>query len=224
VSPSSARCRYRPAAPRSLTARCRVGRHREASMSSAVGPGYDWLPALRGVVGGPARTSCCPPRRTRTRSDVRRHLGQRIVAQVAVKVPPRGIVGSGRGRGRMLVALRRLARTRARTVPRYIESSSRRWTVLVSTALPGTPMSVAYHHWLHTAGRRWSAATWTEPRGCVTSRRRPPDPPPADVGGGRADQWPAGGREPRSRGCARAAAVAHEHLSPHAALTSACTA
>ena len=48
----------------------------------------------------------------------------------------------------MLVALRRLPLGRVQdSVPRYIQSSGRDgWTVLVSTVLPGTPMSVGYHH------------------------------------------------------------------------------
>ena len=55
----------------------------------------------------------------------------------------------------MLVDIRRLPLGRlAATVPRYVESlvvDGR--PVLVSTAVPGVPMSIGYHHWTHTARR-----------------------------------------------------------------------
>lgn len=55
--------------------------------------------------------------------------------------------------GRMLVELQRLPLgPLARTVPRYVRSTTREGTaVLVSTALPGRPMSVDYHRWHHTS-------------------------------------------------------------------------
>jgi hypothetical protein len=47
----------------------------------------------------------------------------------------------------------------AATVPRYVETlDSDGLPALVSTALRGRPMSVAYHHWLHTARPRLVAA------------------------------------------------------------------
>lgn len=59
--------------------------------------------------------------------------------------------------GRMLVELRRMSLgALGATIPRYVRSMTVEGRpVLVSTALPGSPMSVAYHSWRHTA----SAAT-----------------------------------------------------------------
>lgn len=74
--------------------------------------------------------------------------------RVAVKIPTTVQAGAAVEReGRMLVELRRMRLgVLADTVPRYVRSlhvDGR--PVLVSTALTGTPMSVAYHRWLHTA-------------------------------------------------------------------------
>jgi hypothetical protein len=76
--------------------------------------------------------------------------GQRL----AVKIPATEDAGQAVEReGRMLVALRRMPLgDLASTIPRYVESRSINGRqVLVSTALTGTPMSVGYHRWLHTA-------------------------------------------------------------------------
>jgi hypothetical protein len=74
--------------------------------------------------------------------------------QLAVKVPttPRASTAV-ETEGRMLVALRRLPLgTLHDTVPRYVESVQEDGsTVLVSTLVTGTPMSVGYHRYLHTA-------------------------------------------------------------------------
>lgn len=82
--------------------------------------------------------------------------GSGLRERVAVKVPttPRASVAV-EAEGRMLVAIRRLPLGAIRdTIPRYVESTGGSGTtVLVSTALPGTPMSVSYHGWLHTARR-----------------------------------------------------------------------
>ncbi len=74
--------------------------------------------------------------------------------RLVVKIPSTPAAGEAVDHeGRMLVEIRRLPLGRLlATVPRYVESlvvDGR--PVLVSTALPGTPMSVAYHHWAHTA-------------------------------------------------------------------------
>ena len=74
---------------------------------------------------------------------------------LAVKVPLTPIASTAvEEEGRMLVELRRMQLGElAGTVPRYVESlpidGAR--TALVSTALPGAPMTVGYHEWLHTA-------------------------------------------------------------------------
>ncbi len=74
--------------------------------------------------------------------------------RLAVKVPttPRA-ADAVEAEGRMLVALRRLTLGSLHgTVPRYVESvRADGTTVLVSTVVPGTPMSISYHRALHTA-------------------------------------------------------------------------
>ena len=73
---------------------------------------------------------------------------------LAVKIPVTTHAGTAvEHESRMLVELRRMALgDLAATVPRYVESMHVDGRpVLVSTALPGTPMSVGYHQWLHTA-------------------------------------------------------------------------
>lgn len=74
--------------------------------------------------------------------------------RVVVKIPATAAAGDAVDReGRMLVAIRRLGLgALASTVPRYVESLAVEGRpVLVSTAVPGTPMSVGYHRWTHTA-------------------------------------------------------------------------
>ena len=77
-------------------------------------------------------------------------------ARLVVKIPSSPAAGLAVDReGRMLVDIRRLPLGRlAASVPRYVESlvvDGR--PVLVSTAVPGVPMSIGYHHWAHTARR-----------------------------------------------------------------------
>ena len=77
--------------------------------------------------------------------------------RVAVKIPTTIQAGVAVEReGRMLVELRRMGLgALTDTVPRYVGSlhvDGR--PVLVSTALTGRPMSIAYHRWLHTARPR----------------------------------------------------------------------
>lgn len=73
---------------------------------------------------------------------------------LAIKIPATVAAGEAVDReGRMLVEIRRLGLgTLGATVPRYVESLTVDGRpVLVSTAVPGTPMSVGYHTWAHTA-------------------------------------------------------------------------
>jgi aminoglycoside phosphotransferase len=75
-------------------------------------------------------------------------------ARLAVKVAATAPAAAALEReGRMLVALRRMQLgALAGTIPRYVESprvDGR--TVLVSSCVPGSPMNVGYHEWLHTA-------------------------------------------------------------------------
>ena len=147
--------------------------------------------------------------------------------QVAVKVPStRQASAAVEAEGQMLVALRRLPLGRVLdSVPRYIQSSGRDgWTVLVSTVLPGTPMSVGYHHWLHTArphavrGDLQRASAWLRAFQDATSGPAAPVTLAADVADRLAGRWDGH----RDLGAALdRLAVAHEHLSPHAAITSA---
>lgn len=77
--------------------------------------------------------------------------------RLAVKIPATARAGDAVDvEGRMLVGLRRAGLgALAATVPRYVRSVRvDGLPVLVSTALPGTPMSVGYHAWHHTAHRR----------------------------------------------------------------------
>lgn len=76
--------------------------------------------------------------------------------RLALKIPTTPQANrSVEAEGRMLVELRRTALgPLRRTVPRYVRSLTVDGRlVLVSTALPGTPMTVAYHAWRHTARR-----------------------------------------------------------------------
>ena len=74
--------------------------------------------------------------------------------RLAVKIPATVAAGDAVDHeGRMLVEIRRTGLgTLGSTVPRYVESLTVDGRpVLVSTAVPGTPMSVRYHTWSHTA-------------------------------------------------------------------------
>ena len=84
-------------------------------------------------------------------------LSRSYGSRLAVKIPMTRMAGVAVEReGRMLVALRRMRlESLGDTIPRYVQSRQVEGRpVLVSTALPGTPMSVAYHQWLHTARPR----------------------------------------------------------------------
>jgi hypothetical protein len=73
---------------------------------------------------------------------------------VAVKIPATAVAATAiRRETRMLLDLREAELgSLGETIPRYLETlDSDGLPALVSTALHGTPMSVAYHHWLHTA-------------------------------------------------------------------------
>jgi Phosphotransferase enzyme family len=88
-----------------------------------------------------------------------RHGG--ALEPIAVKIPTTATAGAAvEHEGRMLVYLRRChLGPIARIVPRYVEMlhlGDR--PVLVSTAMTGTPMSAAYHGWMHTARPRAVAA------------------------------------------------------------------
>lgn len=80
---------------------------------------------------------------------------------VAIKIPATPMAGIAiSAETRMLLDLREVSLgSIAATVPQYVDTlDSDGLPALVSTALPGTPMSVGYHHWLHTARPRLVAA------------------------------------------------------------------
>ncbi len=73
---------------------------------------------------------------------------------LAVKIPMTDQAAVSVNReGRLLVELRRLRLGAIETtIPRYVETQQIEGRhVLVATALPGAPMSVAYHQWPHTS-------------------------------------------------------------------------
>lgn len=86
-----------------------------------------------------------------------------------VKVPTTSTAASVvRREGQSLEALARLPLgSLAPTIPRRVGTMPyENWPALVSTALPGSPMTVAYHGWHHTRRRRhvrrdfYAAGTW----------------------------------------------------------------
>ncbi len=80
---------------------------------------------------------------------------------VAIKIPATPVAASAiRSETRMLLDLRDVPLgSIAATIPQYVDTlDSDGLPALVSTALHGTPMSVSYHHWLHTARPRLVAA------------------------------------------------------------------
>jgi hypothetical protein len=82
--------------------------------------------------------------------------GQRPGA-IAVKIPATAVAAAAiRHETEMLFDLRDAELgSLAETVPQYVETlDSDGLPALVSTALRGRPMSVAYHHWLHTSRPR----------------------------------------------------------------------
>jgi aminoglycoside phosphotransferase (APT) family kinase protein len=81
----------------------------------------------------------------------------RRAEQLAVKVPVTdGAAKAVEDEGRVLVRLRCLdLGPLAPTIPRYVRTGTVAGrTALVSGSLPGTPMTVRYHAWRHTARRR----------------------------------------------------------------------
>lgn len=117
---------------------------------------------------------------------------------LAVKIPTTALAEAAvDAEGRMLVGLRRLALgSLDATVPRYVASSlldGRR--VLLSTALPGTAMTVAYHQWHHTARRGCVrrdlalAATWLAAFQAATTHGEQAVTWPREVADGIARRW-----------------------------------
>lgn len=73
---------------------------------------------------------------------------------VAIKIPATpGAASAIRSETRMLLDLREVPLgSMAQTIPQYVDTlDSDGLPALVSTALHGTPMSIGYHHWLHTS-------------------------------------------------------------------------
>jgi len=92
--------------------------------------------------------------------------------RVVVKIPvTAGAAESVDREGRMLVDLRRMCTgPLLRTFPRYVQSVVvEERSALVSTALPGAPMSVGYHQWLHTARRSRVAADFRRAEAWLTA-------------------------------------------------------
>ena len=87
----------------------------------------------------------------------------------------------------MLVDLRRMCTgPLVSTFPRYVESVHvEERSALVSTALPGAPMSVGYHQWLHTARRSRVAADFRRADAWLTAvpDRHPPRRQADDLAG-----------------------------------------
>jgi hypothetical protein len=128
--------------------------------------------------------------------------------------------------GRMLVELRRMPLGRlARTIPRYVESSRRDGrAVLVSSALPGTPMSVGYHQWLHTARPQQVGCDFTlaggwlhELQGATTGGRAPLTWA-AEVAETLAGRWDG---HPSLDAALARLRFAHRHLGAHTAVSTA---
>ena len=92
--------------------------------------------------------------------------------RLVVKIPVTAAAGESVDReGRMLVDLRRMCTgPLLRTFPRYVQSVVvEERSALVSTALPGAPMSVGYHQWLHTARRSRVAADFRRAEAWLTA-------------------------------------------------------
>jgi hypothetical protein len=80
---------------------------------------------------------------------------------VAIKIPTTPVAANAvRSETRMLLELREISLgSIALSIPQYVDTlGCDGLPVLVSTALPGTPMSVGYHRWLHTARPQLVAA------------------------------------------------------------------
>ncbi len=100
--------------------------------------------------------------------------------------------------GRLLVGLRRLPLgALGETIPRYVASPRiAGHRALVSTVLPGRPMSVDYHHWRHTSRRRLvrrdfaRAATWLESFQTATAHGHEALSWPQDVADALGERWP----------------------------------
>lgn len=100
--------------------------------------------------------------------------------------------------GRALVALRCLdLGSLAPTVPRYVRSTVVAGrAALVSSSLPGTPMTVRYHSWRHTARQRRVredldlAARWLAGFQSATSTGTAPISWPTETAAALAERWP----------------------------------
>ena len=93
-------------------------------------------------------------------------------SRLVVKIPVTAVASEAVTReGRMLVDLRRMCTgPLLGTFPRYVESVHvEERSALVSTALPGAPMSVGYHQWLHTARRSRVAADFRRAAAWLTA-------------------------------------------------------
>jgi hypothetical protein len=118
---------------------------------------FDWLPARAGsLLTGSARgvlVAASKDPDAKLTFVTTSGPGTRV-EQLAVKIPTtRQATAAVEAEGRMLVGLRRLPLgALVDTLPRYVESLNQGdRAVLVSTVLPGSPMGVGYHHWMHTA-------------------------------------------------------------------------
>jgi hypothetical protein len=117
---------------------------------------------------------------------------------VAIKLPTTDVAGGAVCReGRLLVALRclQLGPVGA-TIPRYVRSSTLDGRpVLVSAALPGSPMSVGYHAWRHTARHRSVARDFAAAAGWLRDFQQATAGPtqqvtwPAEVAEALAGRW-----------------------------------
>ena len=136
----------------------------------------------------------------------------------AVKIPTTGAAErSVEAEGRALVELRRLdLGPLADTVPRYIRSPVLNGrNVLVSTALPGAPMTVRYHAWRHTASPRRVAedlamvSTWLGDFQSATVSGAAVLTWPSDTASALEARWC---KHPALAAAARRVAVAEDHL------------
>jgi hypothetical protein len=117
---------------------------------------------------------------------------------MVVKIPATVVAGESVDReGRMLVEMRRLPLGRlGSTIPRYVESLDVKGRpVLVSTAVPGIPMTLGYHQWSHTmrpAAVRAdfeAAFTWLQAFQTATTHGRPSADWPTQVLEAMSGRW-----------------------------------
>ncbi|MGH3445760.1 MAG: phosphotransferase family protein, partial [Nocardioidaceae bacterium] len=138
---------------------------------------------------------------------------------LAVKIPTTTAAGVAVEReGRMLVELRRMPLGPvAGTVPRYVRSlDADGRQVLVATAMPGRPMSVSYHQFLHTArptvvARDFAlAAGWLRDFQSATAHGSAPVQHAGTVAASLGARWDG---HPALREALRRLHLAHRHLS-----------